>query len=81
MHNRQGYAADNPLRLRDFEWTGFWLFKDDEYCFFHYEEEYGCNGPSDELNDLAEKHGYTETDPYTGEELSKMKSKRFTKKK
>jgi hypothetical protein len=70
------YAADNPLKLRDFEWTGFWLFRDDEYTFFHYEDEFGCNGPSDELNEIAEKHGYVATDSYTGEPLPKLNSKK-----
>jgi DNA-binding HxlR family transcriptional regulator len=53
------YDPENPLKLRDFEWTGFWLFKDNEARFFNYEEEFGCDGPVDALNKLARKHGYT----------------------
>jgi len=28
------YDKDNPMRLRDFEWDGFWDFKDDVGLFF-----------------------------------------------
>ena len=28
------YDKDNPMRLRDFEWTGYWNFRDAEWLFF-----------------------------------------------
>lgn len=75
------YDIENPLHLRDFEWTGFWLFADDQYDFFNYEKLYGAEGPSNTLNEIAERHGYIATDHYTGEKLPKLNIKKRTIKK
>lgn len=47
---------ENPLRLRDFRWEGFWRLNDDE-LFFHYEDVYGCDGMIPELNARARRNG------------------------
>lgn len=73
------YAPNNPLRLRDFEWTDFWMFVDNQKMFFHYEEYYGSEGPSKALNERAEKRGYVAIDDYTDEALPKQDKKRHKK--
>lgn len=50
-------ADDNPLRLRDFRWEGYWRSKDDE-VFFNYEDYFGCDGTITELNARARRNGY-----------------------
>ncbi len=52
------YDPSNPMKLRDFDWQGYWDVQDD-YLFFHYEEVFGCDGPSDILNAKARKNGCT----------------------
>ena len=52
------YDPANPMKLRDFDWKGYWTVRDD-YLFFHYEEVFGCDGPSRALNERARKNGYT----------------------
>ena len=42
-------AEDNPLKLRDFRWEGYWSLDDDE-MFFNYEDYCGCDGTISELN-------------------------------
>ena len=49
-------AEDNPLRLRNFRWEGFWQMDDDE-MFFNYEDYYGCDGTIPELNARARRNG------------------------
>ena len=34
-------AEDNPLKLRDFRWEGYWRM--DDVLFFNYEDYYGCD--------------------------------------
>lgn len=50
-------GVDNPLRLRDFRWEGYWCMSDDE-MFFHYEDYFGCDGTVPELNARARRNGY-----------------------
>ena len=52
------YDPANPMKLRDFDWKGYWTVRDD-YLFFHYEEVFGCDGPSRALNERARKNGCT----------------------
>ena len=49
-------AEDNPLKLRNFRWEGFWQMNDDE-MFFNYEDYYGCDGTIPELNARARRNG------------------------
>lgn len=49
-------AEDNPLKLRNFRWEGFWQMDDDE-MFFNYEDYYGCDGTIPELNARARRNG------------------------
>lgn len=49
-------AEDNPLKLRDFRWEGYWRM-DDDVLFFNYEECYGCDGTIPELNARARRNG------------------------
>ena len=50
-------GVDNPLKLRDFRWEGYWCMSDDE-MFFHYEDYFGCDGTVPELNARARRNGY-----------------------
>lgn len=49
-------AEDNPLKLRDFRWEGYWRLDDDE-MFFNYEDYCGCDGTIPELNARARRNG------------------------
>lgn len=57
MQIEQVCAEDNPLKLRDFRWEGYWRM-DDDVLFFNYEECYGCDGTIPELNARARRNGY-----------------------
>lgn len=56
MQIEQVCAEDNPLKLRDFRWEGYWRM-DDDVLFFNYEECYGCDGTIPELNARARRNG------------------------
>lgn len=45
-------AEDNPLKLRDFRWEGYWRIELDD-VFFNYEGIFGCDGMIPELNARA----------------------------
>lgn len=49
-------AADNPLKLRDFRWEGYWRLDADD-VFFNYERAFGCDGTIQELNARARRNG------------------------
>ncbi len=49
------YDEDNPLHIRDFEWTDYWFFADDPFFFFNYEEIFGEDGPSEAINEQIRK--------------------------
>lgn len=49
-------AADNPLKLRDFRWEGYWRL-DAGDIFFNYERVFGCDGMIPELNARARRNG------------------------
>lgn len=51
-------AADNPLKLRDLRWKGYWRLDNDD-MFFNYEDYCGCGGTIPELNARARRNGYT----------------------
>ncbi len=51
-------AEDNPLKLRDFRWEGYWRL-DNEKLFFNYEDCCGCDGDIPELNARARRNGCT----------------------
>lgn len=49
-------AEDNPLKLRDFRWEGYWRLDADD-IFFNYERVFGCDGMIPELNARARRNG------------------------
>lgn len=49
--------TDNPLKLRNFRWEGYWRLANDE-VFFNYEDYFGCDGTIPELNAKARRNGY-----------------------
>lgn len=49
--------TNNPLKLRDFRWEGYWQLANDE-VFFNYEDYFGCDGTIPELNAKARRNGY-----------------------
>ena len=51
-------AENNPLKLRDFRWEGYWRLDNDK-LFFNYEDCYGCDGAIPELNARARRNGCT----------------------
>ena len=51
-------AVDNPLKLRDFRWEGYWRLDNDK-VFFNYEDYCGCDGTIPELNARARRNGCT----------------------
>ena len=51
-------AEDNPLKLRDFRWEGYWRIERDD-VFFNYEGIFGCDGMIPELNARARRNGCT----------------------
>lgn len=51
-------AEDNPLKLRDFRWEGYWRLERDD-LFFNYECAFGCDGMIPELNARARRNGCT----------------------
>lgn len=51
-------AEDNPLKLRDFRWEGYWRLEHDD-LFFNYECAFGCDGMIPELNARARRNGCT----------------------
>ena len=51
-------AENNPLKLRDFRWEGYWRLDNDK-LFFNYEDCYGCDGDIPELNARARRNGCT----------------------
>ena len=51
-------AEDNPLKLRDFGWEGYWRIERDD-VFFNYEGIFGCDGMIHELNARARRNGCT----------------------